>query len=70
MSLRALVQLALLILLLPYASYLLLSRLSVSPYTKDLYLARTSAVFLVMGSFVVGISSRPILVAIGNLLRF
>lgn len=65
-SLRALAGLVLLIAVLPGASYLLVSKLSFETRSKDLWLARASAVFSAIGVFCIGFSGTPVLMISGR----
>lgn len=50
---------------LPFASYLLIHKLSFTGRVKDLWLARASSVLLTLGAFTIGLAAEPVLMSIG-----
>ncbi|KAG8161996.1 hypothetical protein KVR01_007761 [Diaporthe batatas] len=65
LSIRAFSNLVLLLVLLPLASYLLVSKWSFTGHAKDLWLARASGVLLTIGAFTIGLAVQPAVMIIG-----
>ena len=64
LPLRAAIQLALLLVLLPVLSHCLATRFSMEGKIRDLYISRISVAMLMVGSVGIGLSPNPILMAI------
>jgi MFS family permease len=65
LSVRAFFSITLLLVILPLSSYLLTTKFHLSALTKDLFLARISILFLVLGSFIIGLAFNASLMILG-----
>ncbi|RFU33894.1 hypothetical protein B7463_g2408, partial [Scytalidium lignicola] len=65
MTLRSSSTLLLLVVILPSISHYFITHLSMTTRRKDLWLVRASSLFLVIGSFTIGLSGHPIPLTIG-----